>query len=62
MLEFFTIMAAKTIFVIGATGPLGILFCQEALKRGHALHIFARNAGKLPKDVSEHERVKVREI
>jgi putative NADH-flavin reductase len=55
-------MAPKKIFVVGATGPLGIYFCQEALKRGHSLNIFARNPSKLPKDVSEHGNVKVRDF
>jgi putative NADH-flavin reductase len=53
-------MAPKKIFVLGATGPLGVYFSQEALRRGHSLVIFARNPSKLPKDVSEHTNVKVR--
>ena len=48
------------IFVVGATGPLGIFICQEALRRGHSLHIYARNPSKLPKDVSGHADVNVR--
>ena len=50
---------AKTIFVLGATGELGIFFCEEALKRGHSLRVFARNPAKLPKSISEHVNVKV---
>lgn len=50
---------AKKIFVLGGTGPLGIYFCKEALKRGHSLVIFARNPSKLPADVLDDANVKV---
>jgi FlaA1/EpsC-like NDP-sugar epimerase len=49
----------KRILVFGATGPLGIYICQEALKHDHQLTVYARSPQKLPKDVIDHEQTKV---
>ena len=49
----------KSILVFGATGPLGVLICQEVLKHDHQLTVYARNPQKLPKDVLEHVNIKV---
>lgn len=53
-------MTAKKLFIIGATGPLGVFVCQEALSRGYLVRIYARNPSKLPEDVSSHAKVEVR--
>ncbi|CUA77495.1 hypothetical protein RSOLAG22IIIB_02510 [Rhizoctonia solani] len=37
------------IFVLGATGPFGIVMCQSALQAGHKLVVYARSPNKLPK-------------
>jgi len=52
-------MAGKKILVLGATGPLGVYFCQKALANGHQLTIYARNPSKLPEDVSLNAAVNV---
>jgi uncharacterized protein YbjT (DUF2867 family) len=50
---------SKNILIFGATGPLGVLVCQEVLKHDHQLTVYARNPQKLPKDVLEHKNIKV---
>ncbi|CZT16121.1 uncharacterized protein RCC_01962 [Ramularia collo-cygni] len=47
------------ILVLGATGPSGIAFVEEALKAGHELTIYARNPSKLPEDVQQNSHVQV---
>jgi len=49
----------KRVLVLGATGPLGIHICEEGLKHGYNLTVYARNPDKLPKDIVEHTNVKV---
>jgi hypothetical protein len=39
----------KSILVLGGTSPAGIAFCLAALRDGHTLILYVRNASKLPK-------------
>ncbi|KJY00552.1 NmrA family protein [Zymoseptoria brevis] len=47
------------ILLVGATGPSGIAFAQEALVAGHRLTIFARNPTKLPENISTSSNVTI---
>lgn len=47
------------IFLLGATGPSGLVFLDEALQAGHELTIFARNPSKLPSSASNNSRVHI---
>ncbi|CZR50362.1 uncharacterized protein PAC_00234 [Phialocephala subalpina] len=49
------------ILVIGATGPVGLQFCNEALSQGHKLTLLVRNPGKLPDDIRNNPRINVTE-
>ena len=40
-------------------GPSGLAFISEALQAGHNLTLFARNPGKLPRDVTENPDVTI---
>jgi hypothetical protein len=42
----------KSILVLGGTSPAGIAFCLAALRDGHTLILYVRNASKLPKEIS----------
>ncbi|KGO43868.1 hypothetical protein PEX1_047440 [Penicillium expansum] len=39
------------ILVLGASGAIGCLFCDIALKEGHKLTLFVRNANKVPEHI-----------
>ncbi|ORY02349.1 hypothetical protein BCR34DRAFT_545776 [Clohesyomyces aquaticus] len=49
------------ILVIGATGAVGVQFCNEALSQGHNLTLLVRNASKLPNNIRNDPRVKITE-
>lgn len=49
----------KNILILGATGPTGITTVRKAIQRGHKITIFARNIGKLPKDMRENPELAV---
>ncbi|KAL3486583.1 hypothetical protein BJX62DRAFT_241813 [Aspergillus germanicus] len=44
------------ILALGATGPLGVPFCHDALARGLTLTIYGRNPQKLPASISQHPK------
>jgi putative NADH-flavin reductase len=53
---------AKRIFVLGSTGPTGLLFVQQALEKGHELTLYLRNEAKIPEDIKSNPKVKVNTI
>ena len=50
---------AKRIFVLGGTGPMGLLFCEKALEAGHSLVMYARSPEKIPDKIAKDDRVTV---
>ncbi|KAH9204259.1 hypothetical protein DL95DRAFT_377112 [Leptodontidium sp. 2 PMI_412] len=49
------------ILLFGATGGIGLLFCEEALSQGHSLTLLVRNPGKLPSNIRTNTRVNITE-
>lgn len=54
-----SLIPAKNVLILGATGPLGLAIVREALL--HNLHptLFVRNPAKLPEDITSHPDVTV---
>jgi uncharacterized protein YbjT (DUF2867 family) len=50
---------AQTLTVLGATGAVGTLVTREALRRGHRVTAFVRDAARLAPDVAAHPYVTV---
>ncbi|KAF9888605.1 hypothetical protein FE257_008537 [Aspergillus nanangensis] len=49
------------ILVFGATGAIGLIFCQLAITKGHRLTLFVRSPEKLPQEIYQHSHVQVLE-
>ena len=47
------------ILLLGATGPSGLVFLEEALRSGNEITIYARSPQKLPEDVRNNSQVHV---
>ncbi|KAF2652221.1 NAD(P)-binding protein [Lophiostoma macrostomum CBS 122681] len=45
---------SRHILVFGGTSPAGVDFCLAALRDGHTLTLFARNASKLPSEIASN--------
>ncbi|OAL52537.1 NAD(P)-binding protein [Pyrenochaeta sp. DS3sAY3a] len=49
----------RHILVFGGTSPTGIDFCLAALRDGHTLTLYVRNASKLPTEISSNVNIVV---
>lgn len=47
-------MAAPKIFVLGSTGPAGIVLLRELLHRNHNVIAYGRNPSKIPTSLTSH--------
>lgn len=47
----------RHILVFGGTSPTGIDFCLAALRDGHTLTLYVRNASKLPSEISSNVNI-----
>jgi len=47
------------ILLLGATGPVGIVFLHQGLERNHTVVVYARSPNKIPLDLREHPSINV---
>jgi hypothetical protein len=47
----------RNILVLGGTSPAGIAFCLAALRDGHILTLYVRNASKVPNEISTNTKI-----
>lgn len=50
----------KKILILGSTGPTGLLTVRTALEHDLNVTVYARNPSKIPTDLAESPKLKVR--